>query len=90
MIIFMGDFIMEKLLAKNLFTVENTMVEPLFEDVKLCYEVLPKISDFIKKLGPTLDKNIFEEKGEQIWIAKSAKVAPSASITGPCIIGEKS
>lgn len=81
---------MDKLLAKNLFSFENTLVEPLFEDINLCYEVLPKISNFIKTLGPTLDKNIYEEKGEEIWIAKSAKVAPSASITGPCIIGENS
>ncbi len=79
---------MEKLFTKNLFSFENTLVAPLFENIEICYEVLPKISDFIKTLGPTLNKEIFEEKGENIWIAKSAKVAPSASITGPCIIGE--
>lgn len=81
---------MKNLTVKELFSFEGTLVEPLFNNVELCYEVLPKISDFIKALGPTLDKKKFEEKGENIWIAKSAKVAPSASITGPCIIGENS
>lgn len=79
---------MEKLLAKNLFSYENTLVEPLFKDIKMCYEVLPKISEFIKNLGPTLDKEIYDQTDDNVWIAKSAKVATSASITGPCIIGE--
>ena len=79
---------MEKLFAKNLFSYENTLLEPLFDDIKMCYEVLPKISNFIKNLGPTLDENIYNQVDDNIWIAKSAKVAPSASITGPCIIGE--
>ena len=32
---------------------------------------------------------MYEKKGENIWIAKSAKIAPTASITGPVIIGEE-
>ena len=40
------------------------------------------------ELGAKLDTKVFEQKGENIWIAKSAKVASTASITGPCIIGE--
>ena len=49
---------------------------------------MPKIGDFIRQLGPTLDPEIYELRGKDIWIAKSATVAPTASITGPCIIGE--
>ena len=74
----------------ELFSLNDTLVSPLFTGVKYPFEVLCKIGDFIKKLGKELDKNIYEQKGEQIWIAKSAKVASSASITGPCIIGENS
>ena len=81
---------MKKFTPAELFNLENKMVAPLFQNVENVYEVLPKISEFIKNLGPQLDKEIFEEKGENIWIAKSAKVAPTASITGPCIIGENS
>lgn len=73
---------------KEFFNLENTPIAPLFEGTEYVFEALPKIGDFIKNLGKTLDTEIFEEKGENIWIAKSAKVAASASITGPCIIGE--
>lgn len=74
--------------VKELFSLENTIAAPLFEDAVYPFEVLPKIGEFIKSLIKKLDKNLFEEKGENIWIAKSAKVAPTASITGPCIIDE--
>ena len=49
---------------------------------------MPKIKDFIIKLGETLPEDRYERKGENIWIAKSAKVFPSAYIAGPCIIDE--
>lgn len=79
---------MKDITVSELFSLENTLAAPLFDGVQYPFEVLSKIGDFIKKLGPTLDKEIYEEKGEFIWIAKSARVAPTASITGPCIIGE--
>ena len=79
---------MENLNISNLFGDIDEMFLPLFEGAKYPFEILGNIGDFIKKLGPTLDKDIYENKGENIWIAKSAKVAESASITGPCIIGE--
>jgi len=79
---------MNKITVKELFYTENKLFSPLFEGITYPFEMLSKISGFIKELGPTLSKDIYEEKGEYIWIAKSAKVAPTASITGPCIIGE--
>ena len=50
--------------------------------------MIPKISEFIIELGSKLNLEKFEKKSENIWIAKSAKVAPTAYITGPCIIDE--
>ena len=79
---------MKSLTIKELFSTENELFSPLFDGAEYPFEVLSKISDFIKKLGPTLDNEIYENKGENIWIARTAKVAPTASITGPCIIGE--
>ena len=79
---------MEQCLISNLFDLSGTIAADLFEGLKYPWEVLPLIGDYIKKLGPTLDPEIYEEKGENIWIAKSAVIAPSASITGPCIICE--
>lgn len=68
---------------------EHTIGFKIFENHTYPWEILPEISDFIKKLGETLDSEIYEKKGENIWIAKSAKVAPTASITGPVIIDEE-
>ena len=52
------------------------------------WEVLPCISQFIVELGNTLSEEEYEKKGENVWIAKSAKVAPTAYINGPAIIGK--
>lgn len=79
---------MQNFTADKLFSFENTIAADIFCDVLYPFEVLPKISKFIKQLSKTLDPDIFEQKGEDIFIAKTAKVAKSASITGPCIIDE--
>ena len=67
---------------------EDVYKRQLFEGVTYPWEVLPKIGEFIVKLGNTLPEDEYEKKGENIWIAKSAKVAPSAYINGPAIIGK--
>lgn len=78
----------EKMLAKNLFDYSKTIAAPLFEGVDYPWEVLPKIKEFIIELGKTLDPEIYEQRGENIWIAKSATVFPSAYLGGPLIICE--
>ncbi len=67
---------------------DNTIAWEVIENCTYPWEVLPKIGEFIKKLGSSLDKNVYEEKGENIWIAKNAKVSPTAFINGPAIIDE--
>lgn len=81
---------MDRIIIKSLFNNVNPLVSPIFEGIKYPFEALSKIGDFIKKTGAKLDPEVYENKGENIWIAKSAKIAPTASITGPCIIGENS
>lgn len=73
---------------KNMFTLEETIAKELFEGKTYPWEVLPEISDFIKKLGPTLPKDKFDQIGEDIWVAKSATVFDSAYLHGPLIIDE--
>lgn len=77
---------MEKLKAVNLFDFEQTIAKPLFESVTYPWECLPKIKDFILELGKTLSLEKFNKIGEDIWVAKTATVAPSASLHGPLII----
>ena len=80
---------METCKIKNLYNLEETIAKDLFEGAVYPWEVLPKISDFIKKLGATLSEEEYEKRGEDIWIAKSATVAPTAYIHGPAIIGKE-
>ena len=79
---------MEECKIKNLYNLDETIAKELLENVTYPWEALPKIEEFIIELGKKLDTNIYEKKGENIWIAKSAKVAPTAYINGPVIIGE--
>ena len=74
--------------VKSLYNLEETIAKTLLEGLTYPWEALPKIGEFIIELGNKLDKDIYELKGENIWIAKSAKVMPSAYIKGPVIIGE--
>ena len=82
----MADY--NEMTIKEMYDLTQTIAAELFEGKTYPWEVLPEIGDFIVKLGATLDPNEYEKKGENVWIAKSAKVAPTASITGPCIIGK--
>ncbi len=79
---------MKALEVKELYTLSETLAAPLLERVTYPWEALPKIHDFILELGATLCEEEYEKRGADIWIARSAKVAPTASITGPCIIGK--
>ena len=72
----------------NLYNLEETIAGKLFEDAEYPWEVLPKISAFIMELGNTLNSEEYEKRGENVWVAKSAKVAPTAYINGPAIIGK--
>lgn len=74
--------------SNSFFEIEDDNIREFLSSFENIFEALPKINAFILELGAKLDNNIFEQKGENIWIAKSAKIAPTASITGPCIIGE--
>ena len=53
------------------------------------WEALKGISGFIRKIGPSLDPAVYEKRGEDIWVAKSARVAPTAFLNGPLIIDEE-
>ena len=79
---------MKELEVKSLMDLDKTIAKEIFNDVTYPWEVLPLIHDYVIKLGNTLSEEIFEKKGEDIWIAKSATIAETASITGPCIIDE--
>ena len=79
---------MKGLTVKELYTLDETIAKDIFDGVTYPWEVLPKIGSFIMELGKTLSEDEYEKRGENIWIAKSASVAPTAYINGPAIIGK--
>lgn len=84
----MGGMSMKAMTVQELYTLDETIAKSIFDGVTYPWEVLPKISAFILELGATLSGDDYEKRGENVWIAKSAKVAPTAFINGPAIIGK--
>jgi NDP-sugar pyrophosphorylase family protein len=72
----------------ELFDLNETIAADIFTGKTYPWEVLPEIGDFIVKLGNALPGDRYEDRGGNVWVAKSATVAPTALLTGPCIIGE--
>lgn len=79
---------MKELMLKENYDLNETIAKDLFEGVTFPWEVIPKIGPYIKELGATLDPEEYEKRGEDVWVAKSAKVFESAYINGPAIIGK--
>ena len=79
---------MKECKIKNLYNLDETIASKIFEGATYPWEVLPKIEEFIKELGNTLSSEEYEKRGEDIWIAKTATIAPTAYIKGPAIIGK--
>ena len=71
----------------DLYDLTHTQAAPLLEEVEYPWQALAGISGFILSLGNTLSAEEYDHPSEDVWIAKSAKVAPTANITGPCIVG---
>lgn len=80
----MNDYTIEKLLDLS-----HTEAAQLFAGKTYPWEVLGEIHDFILRTGRQLDPEEYEQKGENLWIAKSAQVAETACIHGPAIIGKE-
>lgn len=77
---------MKEMTVNNLLDCKETIAYKLFENAEYPWEILKNISEFIIKTGDMLSPDEYEKRGENIWIAKSAKIYPSAYITGPLII----
>ena len=80
---------METCRIENLYNLNETIAKDLFEGAVYPWELLPKIGAFILELGASLDPAEYEKRGEDVWVAKSASVAPTAYIHGPAIIGKE-
>lgn len=79
---------MENAKIVNLYDLTQSIAGEYLAQFTYPWEALGGISDFIREIGPTLDPEVYEKRGEDIWVAKSATIAPTASLNGPLIIDE--
>ncbi len=80
---------MDRFTIDSLLDLTHTAFPELFQGKTYPWEVLGEIHDLILRAGQKLDPKLYEQKGEDLWIARSAKVAASACVNGPAIIGEE-
>ena len=76
--------------TKNLFDLEHTIAREYLENYEYPWEALPEIKNFIRELIEKLDRNEYTEYKKDVWVHKSATIAPTADVNGPAIIGPKS
>ena len=79
---------MNEIKTLNLLNLDETIAKDIFKNCIYPWEALPKIKDFIIKLGNSLDEQQFKKIEENIWVHKSAKISKTVELIGPCIIDE--
>lgn len=72
--------------VNDLLDLSKTIAADIFEGKTYPWEILGELKDFIVKLGETLPEDEYDRIADDVWIAKDAKVFPSAYIAGPCIV----
>ncbi len=75
--------------VKALFDLRHSMAGEFLSKFRYPYEALPELGAWIRAIGETLSPDEYEQRGEHIWIHKSAVVAPSVSLKGPLIVCAK-
>lgn len=78
----------ENALIKNLYDLNETLAKDYLLQFNYPWEALPGIGGLITELSSKLDMSVFEDKGDGVFIARSAKIWNYSTIVGPCIIGE--
>ncbi len=78
---------MDGFTSENL-SLSHTLAQSLFTQATFPHEILSLLKKYVMKLGEELDSSIYQKLSDGIWVAKNATVCSTASICGPCIIGE--
>lgn len=76
----------EQMKITNLYDLKHTIAASYLSKFEYPWEALAGISDFLIELGKQLPTDEYEKRGENMWIHKSADVAPSAFLNGPLIV----
>ena len=70
----------------DLYDLSHTLAADYLSGFTYPWEALKGIKELILALGPKLDED-FVQVSAQVWVHKTAKVAPTAYLGAPCIIG---
>ena len=73
---------MKGLKIQELLTLEETIGREIFDGLTYPWEALPRIHDFILELGASLPEEEYEQRGEDVWIARSARSMIPPIFTG--------
>ena len=71
----------------DLFSLEHSAAGSWLAGFEYPWEALIRIKSHILELCKTLDKSEYNEIGENVFVHKTAVIAPTAYIGAPCIIG---
>lgn len=70
----------------DLFDFSRSLLGDALRQTNYPWEILPQLKGLISALGKQLPADEYDCPAEGVWIHKTAKVAPTASIGAPCII----
>ncbi len=73
--------------VQELYGLEHTLAGERLAACVYPWEALAKIKEWIVEIGNALSKEEYDEIGAQVWVHKTARIAPTAYIGAPCIIG---
>lgn len=79
---------MDAIKVTDLLDLSHTRAADMLGACVYPWEALSKIKETVLAIGAQLSEADYDHPQQDVWIAKSAKIAPTASITGPCVIGE--
>ncbi len=79
---------MDAIRVRDLYDLSHTRAADMLDACQYPWEALAKIGETVLAIGSRLDPEKYDQPKEGVWIAKSASIAPTASIAAPCIIGE--
>ncbi len=72
--------------TKSLFDLSHSMAGDYLQQFEYPWQALGGIKNLILELGGQLGEE-YTEREPQVWVHKTAKIAPTACLCAPCIIG---
>ncbi len=73
--------------VKSLYDLTHTLAKEYLERFTYPWEALQGIKQMVTELGQELDQTQYTKVSENVWVHRTAKVAPTAFLAGPTIIG---